>query len=887
MLPTGKGTPSHSSKPHSRTSEHNASHGHRPPPKMQRFTRPEDLADLEDMGISGINATANTQSTPGTSTNTSTDVSTGMSTGKNAASLPSGGLIYHTEQEQERARRYNDYIEAHTSFLNSANTEGSGYIPDRATTSHFFHSYSNGQNVDEDSIPPSMSNSQLSFSRTPTYYPASLTEDDGGFTAPGTPNSFLSSPSLGYYSHPSRSSSRTGFWVDQGASSLNLIMPSSAMFTKSREPTVEGDRLGFVKLMVTGKSRVWHSRLIQEMFQWEGIIANDFEDEFLQEQRSLPPSSETVVAADLHAMEDRQGNDPTFNFHVTQGSGSSQLSGQQSDGSRERKREPYHGMTEAIVERFASTMVLPAWARTGLDEQEMQQEILVKNICFVDTPGYSSFNNPNRAMDLVISYLGLQFQTTNEYFSKSAASDDSLGRFLANNTTGAHGHVDACLYVIEGQLTDLDIVFMQRLQVWVNLVPVLVPMSAPVQDSDSSVEVPPAMDIATARLDLIRQLRENGIEIYGIEEGEARAALSAPRFSLDAPTEDEISTHPLSLDASPLQTEFVSPPFIFHVPEDAVEAVAAVRMDVDVQQLNVTGHGEDSRGETLASHDSSTATSSSSSVDQPQADLGPLRQWVYVSNLAVLRHHTTLKFLKWRRHLPTMTLSPMYSSQESGSSRYRQHSSNGNDHSGNQLIYPYASDYLPGSSSRANLSTGTYSSPSSISGPLQLSQPLPTDVMDDLLAQDHRRISAKVNRMLETHSQVFERIMLERQAAWQKALEGMEREQRIEFLVQELKRWASEALAGMWLGWDLREACPWERNRRSEMHWATPYRLRIHAMGDQGATIDLIIGNITPGRLAAVKITLELRLLDYGLQTTKTCRMGLKEKKIRLAWDYG
>src|SRR5690349_9392913 len=80
-------------------------------------------------------------------------------------------------------------------------------------------------------------------------------------------------------------------------------------------------------------------------------------------------------------------------------------------------------------------------------------------------------------MDLVISYLGLQFQTTNEFFSRSALSDDSLGRFLANNTTGAHSHVDACLYVIEGQLSDTDILFMQRLQPWVNLIPVLIPPS--------------------------------------------------------------------------------------------------------------------------------------------------------------------------------------------------------------------------------------------------------------------------------------------------------------------------------------------------------------------------------------------------------------------------
>ncbi|KAF8923490.1 hypothetical protein BGZ58_002899 [Dissophora ornata] len=71
-------------------------------------------------------------------------------------------------------------------------------------------------------------------------------------------------------------------------------------------------------------------------------------------------------------------------------------------------------------------------------------------------------------------------------------------------------------------------------------------------------------------------------------------------------------------------------------------------------------------------------------------------------------------------------------------------------------------------------------------------QPLPTDLVGVLLTQERRRISIQAAKLLETHGQVFRRIVLERQEAWSLALSGMEREQRIDFLVQELKRWATD-----------------------------------------------------------------------------------------------
>ncbi|KAF9992662.1 hypothetical protein BGZ65_011970, partial [Modicella reniformis] len=103
-------------------------------------------------------------------------------------------------------------------------------------------------------------------------------------------------------------------------------MPMPTMFMKSRESTSEGDKLGFVKLMVAGKSRVWHSRLIQDVFKWDGIVANDFEDTFLQEQMhpTTPPNEDNNSSAtvDSDAEPRHIADDEQVAFHTVQDSGS-------------------------------------------------------------------------------------------------------------------------------------------------------------------------------------------------------------------------------------------------------------------------------------------------------------------------------------------------------------------------------------------------------------------------------------------------------------------------------------------------------------------------------------------------------------------------------------
>ncbi|KAG0253376.1 hypothetical protein BG011_006395 [Mortierella polycephala] len=723
---------------------------------MQRFTRAEDLTDLEGIGIQEHR-----------SRSTSRDMYESIDT--------------------ERTRRY---IETHTTFLNSADTEGSGYIPNFSQRGVGYSALDYHVPMTDATASSTHSlSSQTATSRTPAHYPSSLAEDEG-FTAPGTPHSFLSSPSLGYYSHASRPLSQTGFWVDQETSSLNLIMPSSAMFVKSREPTIEGEKLGFVKMMVTGQNRTWNSTLIRGMFKWDGIIANDFDDEFLQEQRLDSDSNISRMASET------RGSIPVQNLHSSAGSqdsGTNESSGHaEGSSSSQGKWDQYHDPTEAIIEHFASSMILPSWARAGFDEQDIHQEILVKNICFVDTPGYNAFNNPDRAMDLVISYLSLQFQVTNEFFSRAALSDDSLGRFLANNSTGAHSHVDLCLYVIEGGLTEIDIQCMRRLQSWVNLVPVLL---LPLTDSNTDSG---SIDMGMRRQDLIQQLKEHEIEVFGMtmdddgSPGPHPTNESLSLFSTAAVSDEDISPPPLSLDADPMQTRVASPPFIFHVIDSPDIDTSSQSVDANVQQLDVMPDGKEHVIRFV--EEPSAASSSLSSSSTPAAtaaafdgqnDLDSLRQWAYVNHLAALRHRTTLKFLDWRRNLLATSVSSMNSSQELGSSRQRHHSFNQHG----QVLYSYHPESNAGSRRNTVSTATTHSTPPSLSG-IQL--PLtPMELVSDLRARDQKRISERAVRMVETHGQVFGRILQEREEVWRRALENMEREQRIDFLVQELKRWAT------------------------------------------------------------------------------------------------
>ena len=71
----------------------------------------------------------------------------------------------------------------------------------------------------------------------------------------------------------------------------------------------------------------------------------------------------------------------------------------------------------------------------------------------------------------VVEYHQLQFQKTAQTFHRDAPSFQ-IARYM-RSATGANTHVDICLYGVLHRLTAVDIEYIKRLSVFVNVVPVI------------------------------------------------------------------------------------------------------------------------------------------------------------------------------------------------------------------------------------------------------------------------------------------------------------------------------------------------------------------------------------------------------------------------------
>ncbi|KAF9161037.1 septin 2 [Actinomortierella ambigua] len=439
-------------------------------------------------------------------------------------------------------------------------------------------------------------------------------------------------------------------------------------------------------------------------------------------------------------------------------------------------------------------------------------------IHLVETPGgFRTSANPQRFLDPVLAYLGLQFQSTNEFFSRSALSDDALGRFLVDNTMGAHTHVDICLYIVHGQLWPVDIQYMKQLSGLVNLVPVLVP-----------AETTPPGQVRLDRLELMHQLSDNGLEIYGMNTEELLQdfeGVGSSRGGGDSDTGDRSAGSPRAQQApDPLisvpMIPFLSPPFVLYLssgidspsssaPEDPTTATTH-RSSHDiaeekVSQLSVSSQQQQqqqqqkmaSRLPLLPKTQSEPYSSQPGTVDQSLLDLWnsqqmrSMRDWILVTHLDALRYHTTLKFLAWRRQLPWMALSDSLCSQQDSSGHGSVASGDGSagDSSGGS-----GASLTGGAPPLAHRHRNHLHRRHQLQHHRPPVQPnlLPSEHLAQLQASSQQRITDAVVKILESEAVVLRRILEERQEAWRRALEQMEREERVEFLVQELKRWARE-----------------------------------------------------------------------------------------------
>ncbi|KAF9908005.1 hypothetical protein EC991_010353 [Linnemannia zychae] len=154
--------------------------------------------------------------------------------------------------------------------------------------------------------------------------------------------------------------------------------------------------------------------------------------------------------------------------------------------------------TEALVEKFSSTMMEIPW-----DNMDADDEVPARNLVFVDTPGYGSVVDAQANFDMFMSYIGQTFDEKNKRISPfTEVSNNELMRSLVTGV-GAHKFIDVCFYLIVHRLKPIDVEYMRLISEKANVVPVICKV-----DTQSDQEV------RDLKVNVLRTLKEQGVSIY-------------------------------------------------------------------------------------------------------------------------------------------------------------------------------------------------------------------------------------------------------------------------------------------------------------------------------------------------------------------------------------
>ncbi|KAG0208845.1 hypothetical protein BGX28_000320 [Mortierella sp. GBA30] len=157
-----------------------------------------------------------------------------------------------------------------------------------------------------------------------------------------------------------------------------------------------------------------------------------------------------------------------------------------------------YSRTDALVEKFSSTMMEIPW-----DNMDADDEVPARNLVFVDTPGYGSVIDAQTNFDLFMSYVGQTFEEKNKRISPfTEVSNNELMRSLVTGV-GAHKFIDVCFYLIVHRLKPIDVEYMRLISEKANVVPVICKV-----DTQSEQEV---IDL---KVHVLKTLKEQGVSIY-------------------------------------------------------------------------------------------------------------------------------------------------------------------------------------------------------------------------------------------------------------------------------------------------------------------------------------------------------------------------------------
>ncbi|KAK3178741.1 hypothetical protein OEA41_000878 [Lepraria neglecta] len=215
-------------------------------------------------------------------------------------------------------------------------------------------------------------------------------------------------------------------------SAPQLIMPSIKM--PSRRPFTErGKSMGRLKVLIAGDSGVGKTSLIKSIVQTcEDIVHVD----------PLSPNLPTIGKLT-------------------------------SPKSKSKQDKPSVRTTQHITEVFASTKPYPSWwsdiedTKVFRRRKSMGDTVLERNLCFVDTPGYSNGISRIETIQSILQYI--EIQLTKPFAAPTASEGDIAGLLSGSGGT----QVDVIFYLIARELKDEDILFLQRLAAITNVIPMI------------------------------------------------------------------------------------------------------------------------------------------------------------------------------------------------------------------------------------------------------------------------------------------------------------------------------------------------------------------------------------------------------------------------------
>lgn len=357
-----------------------------------------------------------------------------------------------------------------------------------------------------------------------------------------------------------------------GSSSFpQLVMPSIQM--PSRRPfTTKGKNMGRLKVLIAGEAGAGKTSLIRSIVQLcEDIVHVDPLSPTHSVLHSSPPKSKS------------------------------------------RRKKPEIRGTTKITEVHASTRAYPSWwadmeeSRVLRRRKSMGDTVLERNLCFIDTPGYSRGPSCAEDMDPVIEYIE---SLLSRNASIGTISDNDLLSVLSGN---GGVQVDVVFYLLPPN-NDIskDVEYMQRLSSLTNVIPVI-----------SKADTLTPAQIVSIKTSVLARLQSSSIKPFLFGKALDDALLAVQGLSISTPNSSSDTNVDQSPESSINQGYFRAP-----TPPYAVSSTP----------------GSDS--ETM---DASLLMSPDYVQPLVPSELAALIAQVFDSDaIAWLRHSAAKKFLAWR-----------------------------------------------------------------------------------------------------------------------------------------------------------------------------------------------------------------------------------------------